>query len=47
MWVAKDVECSQKIFEPFLFSKKSSPVHSKFGLFGAGSHEVGRLAEFV
>ena len=36
-----------KNFEQFLFRKKSSPVHSKFGLLGAGSHKVGRLAEFV
>ena len=36
-----------KNFEPFLFSKKSSPVHSKVGPFGAGSHRSGKLAEFV
>ena len=36
-----------KFFEPFLYCKKSCSVYSKFESFGAGSHVVGRLTEFV
>ena len=47
VWVAKGVKGSQIFFELFLYSKKSSPVHSKFGPFGTGSHREGELADFV